>query len=326
MTDLLVIALSIATLANSPAMTGFADGPDIVEVLKDAQATNRDAWKRGQAAVRLEITRKESPGVAIMEGDVRWLDANYILRYKVSDPEAVWFHDRGKSMDLEWNYIAKGSKKVITYLTRYSVLNEREPTPSAIEPLYDLAPPTNFSRCCPPYGLGGRPWTEMIGPSADTPEVFRSSKFSHITLPNGDIEQTRVDERGSKVVTVFSARDNLAPRSSVSFTPAGKLNDELEYRYSKRADGVVLPAGATRMGRSEDLSREITYHYVFSDVRVPGDVSPADFERDSILNRLRRETNYGRPVPVRAQPVVNDAKLDEAAKSLRKDGSARPKP
>ncbi len=314
----------LCTLTAQP--TEAADEKDIVQLLRDAQATNRDSWKIGQAKFLLEMTREESPAVALIEGEVSWNESDMILRYKVSDPEGIRFTDRGKSLEKEWNFISQNSKDVITYAAKHDVLNQRKSSPNAFEPIYNMSILTVFTMCGPPSGVNGLSWQQMIGPSDGGPEQFRSSKFTHDILANGDIEQTRVDESGNKLIIAFSSKENFAVKTTKQYNPDGSAGQELEYRYTRHSDGTLVPSSAVAAFRSPRTKKLMTFRYTYSNVRLPGDVTPVDFRTESILARIRRETDAGQRKPVMGNPVVNDSALDALSRSLRESGSARPLP
>ncbi len=325
MTDLSRLFVIVAFVAV-PASARAFDDPEIVELLRDAQSTHRDAWKRGQATLHLEITSDAKPGLATIDGDVWWDGANMILRFKVFDPEGIRFADRGRSLDTEWNFIARNAKRVVTYTARHDALNQRDATPNAFEPLYDLMVPTVFTRCCPPHGSQGLAWTAMIGPADSLPKHLQSSNFSHRTLDDGDIEQTRLDKSGNKVVTVFSAKENFAVRSSTQFDPRGSIGQVHEYSYKRNGDGLIAPFRVVSKVPLQTTKVTTTYRYEFSNVRLPGDVTPDLFSTESILTRIRQATDAGRRATAKAGPSVNDSTLNALSRSLRESGTARPSP
>ncbi len=79
------------------------DGVDeqLIEVLRDAQTTHRDAWSRGRARLVVEISKPATVTPARIEGEIVWRDPAFVLKCKVSDPDAVFFRDRGIGMDRE---------------------------------------------------------------------------------------------------------------------------------------------------------------------------------------------------------------------------------
>jgi hypothetical protein len=94
----------------------------------------------------------------------------------------------------------------------------------------------------------GRPWNDLIGPFPNLPDVFKTSKFTHRTLPGGDIEQVRHDEDGHKVITVFSAKCDMAVASVISYLSfvapvrSGVQRGELEiFVGGETVSRLVLP-------------------------------------------------------------------------------------
>ena len=317
-------AFALAYAGLSPLVR--AADPEIVEVLKDAQATNRAAWKRGRANLRVEITTEGQAGIALVEGEVRWSETNFALKYKVSDPDEVRFRKHG--VDSDWNFVVRGPDRVFTYLAKRNVLNERAPDPGSLDPIYELSPLPQFSRCCAPSASSGSLWSEVIGPSGSLSEFLREGSFSHRTLAGGDIEQIRVDRDGSKNTLVFSARDGFAVRSMRHLDPAGKLFNQIDYTYGKLSGGGIAPQECKAELRLPGVQPASRVRYLYTNVQLPGDVTTGEFSRAALATRIKRETNYDAKRKARAAPmngVVDDAALDSLSRSLRKSNvSPRP--
>lgn len=312
-----------AVMLGLPAYDGDAN---LVEVLRDAQETHREAWSRGRARVRVTVTRPGAVRTCVIKAEILWHGDSFILKPQVDDPDDVHFKDMVQFRQ-EGNIIARGDGFVITYSALQNYLRDRDWAPHrvSVASLFVLSPRARFANCCPPHADPGRPWKDLIGPSPDLPDVFKTSKFTHRRLPNGDIEQKRQDEVGSKVITVFSARYDMAVAFTVTYAPQGTLEERVEYTYTKQGDRRVLPAGCVAEcfnPRTKTIDR---YEYSYSDIVIPDTTPASAFTRESVLDRIRRETDYGkrRPRP-QAKPTVDDATLESLSRELKEKGTAKP--
>ncbi|MGC8640322.1 MAG: hypothetical protein ACP5XB_10655 [Isosphaeraceae bacterium] len=317
------VILAVCSLGPFAPPDGQPDR-DLIESLRDAQATHREAWSRGRARLRLEISTTKKEGTARIEGEVVWMDSFFVLKYKVSDPDGVFFSDRAISFDQEGNFIARGKDFVITYASRNNVFHERKPTPGSFRRIFDLSPQLSFGSCCPPTASREHLWRDLIGHSPNLPGRFDASKFVYRQLPNGDVEQTRTDETGHWNKIVFSAKYDMAVASLILYDPKGKALQRLEYTYSVVPGQRIRPSTCvSEMGYSPK-GEIYRYKYWYQDVRLPGDVTPSEFTRDAVMGRIRRETYYGRSRRQRANQEADDANLESAARELRERGTARP--
>jgi hypothetical protein len=313
----------LAVMLGLPADDADAN---LVEALRDAQETHREAWSRGRARVRVTVTRPGGVRPCIIKADILWHGDSFILKPQVDDPDDVHFLQMVQFRE-EGNVIARGEGFVITYSALQNYLRDQDWAPHrvSVDSIFVLSPRARFANCCPPHSDPGRPWKDLIGPSPDLPDVFKTSTFTQRRLPNGDIEQTRHDEEGNKVITVFSARYDMAVTSTISYFPQGTLEERLEYTYTKQGDRRVLPAGcvAERFNRrTKTIDR---YEYVYSDIVIPDTTPASEFTRPSVLARVRRETNYGkRRSRPRAKPTVDDATLESLSRELKEKGTAKP--
>ena len=240
--------LQAILLSGTLALAQVKLNENVVEVLRDAQATHHEAWSRGRARVRLRISTTGAVRPCIIEGDIVWLYDSFILKPKVADPDEVHFKFRTNLFDQEGNFVARGKDFVITYGARQNALTNRDwaPMRSSIRPTFVLSPRARFSFCCPPNSDPGRPWKDLIGPSPDLPDAFKTAKFTHRQLPNGDIEQTRREEEGHKIVTVFSAKYDLAVVSTIAYDPEGTVFQRVDYTYTKQREPGRSSSGMPR--------------------------------------------------------------------------------
>ncbi len=306
-------------------LSSMGDGVDerLLEVLRDAQTTHRDAWARGRARLVVEISKPKTITPAKIEGEIVWRDPAFVLKCKVSDPDAVFFRDRGIGMDREWNFIAKGKDFVVRYFARTNTLSEQGSLVGALQPTYELSPFKVFASCCPPNNSHGRPWSELVGPSPNMPESSKSSKFAYRRLENGDIEQSRKDESGDRNTILFSAKEDLAVASLVGYHSSGELRRRLSYRYTRRPDGKIV-AATCDVDFSAGGGSVTHYKYTFFDLILGGAVPESEFARDAVVARIKRETDYGRNPKRQAGHEADDAQLESAAKALREKGTAKP--
>ena len=155
---------------------------NLVEALRDAQTTNRDAWSRGRARVRLTVTTPDAANPCVVTGEILWHDDSFILKTQVADPDDIYFA-QSRQFDEEGNFIARGQGFFITYSAGQNGLRNQDwaPRTSSFAPIFVLSPRVRFGYCCPPHSDPGRPWKDLIGPSPNLPDVFKTSKFTHRT-------------------------------------------------------------------------------------------------------------------------------------------------
>ncbi len=302
-----------------------ADGEDenLVEALRDAQTTHREAWARGRARVRVTVTKPGVVGRCVIQGEILWHDDSFILKPQVADPNDVYFLE-SRRFEQEGNLIARGEGFVITYSAGQNALRDREwgPHKVSVPVIFVLSPRARFAYCCPPHSDPGRPWNDLIGPAPNLPDVFKTSKFTHRRFPSGDIEQTRQDEDGSKIVTMFSARYDMAVASTNCYDPQATLMQRVEYTYTRQHD--VLPAGCVAELLNPKTKKVDRFEYEYWDIVIP-DATPASaFTRASVLARVKSETAHGKRRSRPAEPKVDDATLESLARDLKENGTAGP--
>ena len=186
----------------------------------------------------LKVTTPAKANPCIVKGDIIWHGDSFILTPVVDDPDEVYFH-QSKRFDKEGNFIARGDGFIITYSALQKSLEDRDwaPRTVSVPAIFALSPRARFGNCCPPHSDPGRPWIDMIGPSASLPDAFKTSKFTHRRLPNGDIEQTRLDEGGHKFIVVFSAKHDMAVVSTNSIDVQGVHQRTRRVRVQKAGAG-----------------------------------------------------------------------------------------
>lgn len=314
-TVFVVICLSLATASSS-------GDDELVETLRDAQTTHREAWFRGRARLLVEISRPKTEIPARIEGWIDWLDSTFVLKYKVSDPDGVFFENKGVGMDREWNYIAKGKDFVVRYFARTNTLSEWKTLRGTVTPIFELSPRNGVTSCCLPHAR--RPWRDLIGLTPATAEVFANSTFTYRRLPNGDVEQTRKDETGHWNTILFSAANDMYVTAVVQYDDLGKrVNNKVDYTYGRRG-GRLESVVCVSQEPSRVPGEAITYTYHYTDLRLNGGVAAPEFTHDAVMARIRRETDYGKNRSPKSNHVADDAQLDSAAKELREKGTAKP--
>jgi hypothetical protein len=313
--------LLLAVLVGLPADDGDRD---LVETLRDAQATHRAAWSSGRAHVKTTVTKPGVTSRCIVEGDIFWRDDAFILKLQVADPEDVYFLSM-RQFDQPGNFIARGGGFIITYSVGQRYLRDADWAPRrvSVPAIFVLSPRARFTYCCPPDSDPGRPWEDLIGPSPRLPDVFKTSKFTHRLLPTGDIEQTR-EEQGNRIVTLFSAKHDMVVARLTTCDPQGALLHRIEYTYVKGGNRRVLPAGFIVEKLNAKTKKVERFEYEYSNVVIP-DATPASaFTRTAVLARIQRETGYVKRQSRQTEPRLDDATLGSLARDLKENGTAKP--
>ena len=195
----------------------------------------------------------------------------------------------------------------------------------SVPSIFVLSPRVSSGNCCPPHADPGRPWIDMIGPSSNLPDAFKTSKFTHRRLPNGDIEQTRQDEERHKFVTVFSAEHDMAVASAAAYAPNGKVQRRIEYTYRRNGSRGLLPATCVCEWLNPKTNKTFRYEYEYSSVVIPDSTPPSAFTRAAVLARIRSETGYSKlGLRTGTGSKVDDAALDSMARELKENGTAKP--
>jgi hypothetical protein len=319
----MLIALLLPIVICLPAQDG---DEALVEALRDAQATHREAWSRGRARVSLKVTTPGKANPCIVKGDILWSGDSFILTPQTNDPDEVYFV-QSKRFANEGNFIARGDGFVATYSARQKRLQDRDwaPLSVSVPSIFVLSPRVTFGNCCPPHADPGRPWIDMIGPSPSLSDAFKTSKFTHRRLPNGDIEQTRQDEERHKFVTVFSTEYDLAVASAAAYDRNGKVQTRLEYSYRRNGRRGLLPATCICEWLNPKTKISFRYEYEYSSVVIPDSTPPSAFTRAAVLARIRSGTGYSKlGLGTGTESKMDDAALELMARDMKENGTAKP--
>jgi hypothetical protein len=153
------------------------------------------------------------------------------------------------------------------------------------------------------------------------------SIFTHKTLPNGDVEQTRVDKTGDKSVIVFGMKEAFAVVSLSHFNPKGDLTRTIKYNYSNYSGKFLYPASCEIEEYKSKDQLKVKYNFQYIIKQIGDGVAPLDFARESVLARIRAEGRGPQDAPdprTGSNRSTSDEVLESMAKGLRKEGTAKP--
>lgn len=313
------------TIAQAPTLEGDAR---LVEVLRDAQETNRASLRSGFLRARLENYYRYNNGREArtsLEGEYRWDGARAAWKIRIVDP----IHSQmvlsqagrpaeeltGPSVEDEqatgsaWDYLIRMDDRLVSYDHRlkFAAIVKRGSIPLYF---FEIGPQDAWFVCCPPNGSQGRPWLEMIGPHPVVPDLD-GCRFSIGRIDADRIRQVRHDPDGGKLTTEFSmaAGGNVVAHSYTG----GRRRDEGTYRWQGLPDGrCVLRGWDFRYvnGPSPDL-RELRSTLEVQEIDVARPVDPSHFSPEALFRRLPEnvflnDTITARRARINIKPVKPD--------------------
>ena len=243
-------------------------------MLRDAQVTNRAQLKQGRCKVHLLIAREKRDGSANVDGELTWIEEDFLLKFRVTDPSHIYFKNPESEFGADWNYLLRRREGVRLYNSRSRQASSRTAAPGSFDSLFHLNPWLKLYTCCPPDNAppAGRQWVEMIGPHPAMREVMAHSSFQFEHLPDGSIKQIRRDRDGSVGEIVFSSEQNYNVASLVQRDPQNATEQSVTYSYQKIGT-ATLPAECVAWSRGG--GPRVTFTYKYSDWDVKSPVSPA---------------------------------------------------
>lgn len=302
------------------------DNQAIIDLLRDSQATHRAAFRQGHTKVEVLVTRTGKNRPALIEGDVTWADGDFLLKYRVSDPEAAHFRAAADEFGDDWSFLLSNRDGVRIYNGKNGVLFSRTVSPASFDPIFNLDPWLLLFTCCPPTvdpRTGGRPWVEMIGLHPAMKRVVEHSVFSYEKSPDGSIKQTRRDPDGWVNEMVFSADFDLLLSSMTQRDPEGKIRQEARFQY-RRAGKDIIPVECEFYAVPDDRAPVVKDRYRYSgwDVRKP--VERSSLRIESFM-RMARELKRQKDAALsQGRRGISEEKLRQLADQLRNGGFASP--
>lgn len=298
---------------------------DIIEMLRDAQVTNRAELKQGRCRVRLVITREQREGSAVVEGELTWIEDDFLLKFKVTDPSHVFFRQPEDEFGADWDYILRRRDGVRIYNSRSRQLSSRSADPASFDSLFHLNPWVQIFTCCPPDAVppAGRPWVEIIGPHPAMKEVMNHSKFEFEHLPDGGIRQIRRDRKGTAVEIVFPSADNFQVGSSLERDPRGVVTQSVRYRY-QRAGRATLPVECEAWRTGGHVAPRAIFTYQYSNWDVKSRVPPGSLSFARFSQMVRGLQRQGGKTPEKKKSGVDEKTLRRLSEELRGSGFAHP--
>ena len=312
--------LSFLLLASDPV-----GDLNLIEMLRDAQATNQSGLREGSVIVRLSIEQEGMSIPAKIEYEVTWSEEKSWTKFKLSDPLAVKFPKAEKEWGDDWYYVLKTRDFIEIYNTRDNLHFSRSPEPGEFDDIFDANPWFHASHCCSPgpFPPDGQSWRELIGPHPALPMVQATSRFAYERLKNGDIKQVRKDEDGINSQITFSSEYNYSIISSFVFDSDGLELSSVLYKYRKEGK-IVLPVECVALPTAKDRNnrKKFVYHYSNWDVFKP---LPRDTFTASRFKRFvaQLRSTQRRPAPP-GMPRISEERLRELSKKMRENGFARP--
>jgi hypothetical protein len=316
---------SVFVMLTGCCARSSAGDAETIAMLRDAQVTNREAMRHGHARIEVVIAKDGAVSPATVEGSLIWSEGDFLLKYRVSDPAAVRFKRSPSANGPGWNLLLRTRDGVRIYNSKTGATQKRKGGPGAFDPVLELNPWTQLSHCCPPDAdplLGGRAWVEMIGPHPAMQAVAKNSHFEYVTLPGGNIKQTRRDEGGWVNEIVFAIEFDYLPLSLTQFDPGQAIQHEVKYQY-RRVAKTIVPVEVQSYSvfdRSAPVMR-FTYKYASWDTKPVSraELWPEEFARDA---QGLKQTGAAR----RAEPErkVTDDMLRTLGEQMRSQGFAKP--
>jgi hypothetical protein len=319
--------LFLLSTAGSFASQIGPDDRDTIEMLRDAQVTNRAALRQGHATVQLSIAKKGVATPASIEGVLTWSDSDFLLKYKISDPSKVYFKSKNSDPGGGWHLLLRTRDEVRIYNPNTGASYTRKSGPSSFDPVFDLNPWVQLFACCPPSAdpaLGGVSWVELIGPHPSLKGIMESSQFEYSTLPDNSIKQTRRDRGGFTNEIIFSSANNYLISSMIQRDAAGSVEQEGKFQYL-RAGQTVVPLECEFYLAPGGASPVLTLTYKYSNCDVRKRVAREELSAGRFV-RMTKELNPGTADPsIKKRPVgIPEGSLRSFAEKLRKNGFAVP--
>lgn len=241
----------------------------LIEILKDAQHTNRQAIRNGSADFELsfDVGVNSAEESNHLKGKISWIEEDFVLIYHIfghTSPLLGGKSDKPNAVNL----VARSRDFVYIYNPVPNAVMKRRTTDTTVHPLLMVNPWENWFRCCPPNTRDGRLWLDLIG--RNPLEGVKSDFALTVSADGSSITQVRNDDTGAVFETTYSmkaggnvVKTSLKPgkRSTHSFTG--------EYDWKQVAEGVfVLTECRFDEVRNEQTKRMARYVLRFSNVRL----------------------------------------------------------
>ncbi len=327
-------ALAMGLVATTPGaqLPPLVGDPALIELLRDAQATNLAALRSGTMTVRVEWSMPAIDRSVSMEGTMEWTDDRSLWKYRIVDPQGVVTGARGRGTTMAgqpWHYQLRVDGNLISYEPDEAtlwVVSEQ----GRLLRFFELSPTDTWFRCCAPMGRqGGRPWAELIGP--------------HPKFPPDYVESFEVAREGvSRVRLVRHDRDGSTSTSIFDLALCGNV---VESRYESRVYAAThvtygwekLPGGPcvlrsyvyeSSVEGSPDKKASVFKMDVDSiDVATP--IPPSRFTQASLRRLLPENITVqdmiaNRTIRPKPAAALSTLQLDSLARRVRSEGFLKP--
>jgi hypothetical protein len=328
----------LAVLGLLAGWQASADEPALVQTVKDAIVSNRDALSHGTMRVRVKLEQPSTKWDVALDEIVHWDGPNILFVYTLKDLGGAYTTlNRGADN-------AGGVRKACSMLTkdawfRYNIeankilIRDRSQFPrerwDRLTQLLDVTPAGCWYRCFPPQGAIG--WLEHIGPTA---RGMRPGSSYSITNVDGDhVVQTRRDPDGGVSEATFSLRQGGNPVSTrYTGTNRRASSEVVTYTWKPVPPGktFVLQSCEFRSSVPGSPERELSRYRLdvdFIDLTSP---SPSTFTLKNMAAFVPKDCMVQDGIRLETYPahrgeVSTSEVLDDLATGLRSRGFLKPR-
>jgi hypothetical protein len=208
-----MLAFLVCGLLPFTAEPAQSEESRLVQVLKDAQATNLSALDHGTMRFRVHWSRPTEGFWIRINGTLTWDGKRASWAYRLEDPrgalrDAGQFTNVGGEIPIE--YYERNADSRLAYNARVNFVFINPPPPTdrypLLEQLLDVTPENFWYRCFAPNHLVGRPLSAMLG--EDSPLARPGSTFSIQLTSDDRVLQTRLHPDGAIAEATFSLKAN----------------------------------------------------------------------------------------------------------------------
>lgn len=238
--------LFASALGASPQEAARLTKPEqeLVELLRDCQATNLNHYRSGVMTATLEHRDEIKGTSAKLDVETSWNKGDSIWRWRGDEsggvPDASLTEEEKRLWETRETKIMVKDNSIYGY-TKFSGDVYKHDFTALPGLLGEFKVYPNWFRCCPPTSGGGRPWSELIG--------------LHPAMPQDGLKGIRVTRVGSRV-THQRIADDITTRITFALDQGGNVVElagephgegvrtrKGSYRWKKGAGGVFLLEG-----------------------------------------------------------------------------------
>lgn len=330
-----LIGVSTGVVNLTGAQDNFSEEVALYELIRAAQARNLDSpeYDEGRIAFTVEYQPPSSDRFGSfrpvrLRGRLTWRGRNGLWFFQAQDPDKYCFGvdliEEVENAPKQYQLII--GSKVHAYNNNTNVLYIKPYNGStATSFLLDVMPLSNWFRCCPPNHEDGRPWIEMIGPSAP---VMSPGDSMSIVRDGQLIHQTRTLDVGGTVTTTFSLQwDGNVVRNH--FTGAGQRvkSSLVTYEWGRDRSGscVLKRCEAKEFEPGSDTEVRRSYTLTIDSVDLERPVRASEISFAAFLSMLPHDVLVKDSVSNKQyypNPGVNPSRLrfDRLAEVIANEG------